>query len=61
MPAMRPTNRHTDWSGYFSKKNDSRLAMPRKPMPAPTMTGSRRGTCVRKLRNGLESSSITGL
>ncbi len=61
MPPISPTNRHTLWSGYFSRKKASTLATPKKPSAAPTMTGSSRGTWVLNFLTGLESSSITGL
>ena len=61
MPPMRPMNRQTDGSGYFSRKNASRLAMPKKPMIPPIKTGISFGTWVLKLAKGWEISSIIGL
>ena len=61
IPAIRPINRQTEGSGYFSRKKDSRFATPRKPMTPPMNTGISFGTWVLKLAKGFDSSSMMGL
>ena len=51
IPAINPTKRHTDGSGYFSRKNDNILATPRKPTAPPKITGSNLRIWVKKYRS----------